>query len=102
MTKYIILILSLCSLSFDNKSEDKIIVKEGVGLENIIVVGEMKKNVRKRHGRPDPFLYTNYKKNAVTHPYNRKSAKSVTIQKVGRPRYTFYYKKLELQIITDK
>lgn len=97
MIRNIIIFLGLFSYCYGQQNNaQKITIKEGFGLDGVIVIGETKKEVKKKHGKSDPFLFTKYRKMAVTHPYNKRSARTVTIQKVGRPSNTYYYSKLEL------
>lgn len=76
----------------------KIPIKEVIGIDSVVVIGEEKKSIKSKYGRSDSFLYTKYRKMAVSHPFNKRSAKTVIVKKVGRPSDTYYYKKLELYI----
>ena len=97
---FLIFFYSLTGFLF-RPTPEPIVVKEGVGIDGIVTIGESKKSIILKYGKSDQFLIRKYKKMASTHPHNVRSSKTKFVEKLGRSRHTFYYSELSLFIGFD-
>lgn len=96
----IIIFLILLTIPKVYFSQDtcSIMFKEGYGNDSIVFIGESKKSIIKKYGKPNDFIYTKYRKLPSTHPHNKRSTKTVIVKKLGSPKNILYYSNLELFI----
>ncbi len=109
---FTLVIILLYSFGFGQEDNSIVLIEESVGVPGFILLRDTKKEIIAKYGRSEKFLYTKYRKNASTHPYNKRSAKTVIIQKIGRPKnvyyinslgfYVFFYKDKSIRKITFK
>ena len=75
---------------------------DSIGITGVLNWTDTKKDLVKRYGKADPFLYTRYRKMASSHPKNKRSAKTVIVTKIGKPKNAYYSEESSLCVYFGK